>query len=155
MRYLIVLLLSLLAMRPGVTEEVSVYDRFELWTDCEPLKLYVNFQKDDENEIDLTKEDIEIAVRSRLRSARMYTDELSSLHLAVNVNVVGLAFGIDIELYKIVSDFLYSKEILPARTWQSGITGTHSMNGNYILQTVSQDTDRFIDEYLRVNADSC
>lgn len=153
MRFLIMFLLSLLTMRPGVTEDVSAYDRFRLWTDCLPLELYV-YLEDEENEVDLTKEDIEIAVRSRLRSARLYT-ETAVPDLVVTVTVVGPAFGINLFLNKFFSDSYYSKEDGFATTWESGATGTHGGNGNFILQSVSQYTDRFIDEYLRVNADSC
>ncbi len=42
-----------------------------------------------------------------------------------------------------------------ATTWGVGSTGTHSRNPNFILSSVSQHTDKFIDEYLRVNADAC
>ena len=33
--------------------------------------------------------------------------------------------------------------------------GTHGKDLGYILSSVSQIADRFIDEYLRVNADAC
>lgn len=154
MRFLIVFLLSLLAMRPGITEDVTSHDRFELWTNCQPLQLHVYLQ-DEENEIDLTNEDIEIAVRSRLRSARLYTDEFGTPTLNVNISVFGPAFDIEINLYKFVSDSFHSKEDWIAITWSSNAIGTHGQNGNYILQSVSQYIDRFIDAYLRVNADSC
>ena len=154
-RLLIVVLLSLLALRPGFAEVVPDIDRFRLWTDCEPLSLNVYFQKkDDENDIDLTREAIEFAVRNRLQEARLYTDEPGFPHLFVSVDVVGLAFGIDIGLKKLVSDF-YSKDAWFVATWSTGTTGIHGWEGNYILQFVSQYTDSFIDEYLRVNADSC
>ncbi len=102
-------LLFLLAMRPGITENVSTFDRFKLWTNCQPLQLHV-YHQDEENEIDLTNEDIEIAVRSRLRSARLYTDEAGTPLLYLIIHVVGLAFGIDLYLYKFVPDSFYSKE---------------------------------------------
>ncbi len=111
-------------------------------------------KKDDENDIDLTREAIEFAVRNRLQGAHLYTDEPGFPHLFVSVDVVGLAFGIDIGLKKLVSDF-YSKDAWFVATWSTGTTGIHGWEGNYILQFVSQYTDSFIDEYLRVNADSC
>lgn len=42
-----------------------------------------------------------------------------------------------------------------APTWQTGGIGTHGQNASAIISQVAEDTDKFIDEYLRVNADAC
>jgi len=42
-----------------------------------------------------------------------------------------------------------------AITWDLGRTGTHGSDSGFILSAVSEDTDKFIDEYLRVNEDAC
>ena len=42
-----------------------------------------------------------------------------------------------------------------AKTWGQTGTGTHGSDDGYIVQSVSQFTDEFIDEYLRVNAEAC
>ena len=42
-----------------------------------------------------------------------------------------------------------------AKTWDVASTGTHGQDPNFILSSVAQETDKFIDEYLRVNADAC
>ena len=39
--------------------------------------------------------------------------------------------------------------------WESGSTGTRASNPSYVLSSVARHTDKFIDEYLRVNANAC
>lgn len=85
-------------------EEVSYYDRFELWNDCQPISLHVTPLSQDADDIGLTGEAIETAVRSRLRAARLYDPDSWMPHLFVGVHVVGSAFGLDPELYKLVND---------------------------------------------------
>ena len=112
---------------------------------------------DEATDIGLTEEAIEVAVRSRLRAARLYSEDRAETawsYLYVNVNVVGPAFSTDIHYKKIVIDRATMLEQL-ASTWDVGSTGTHGRNSNYILSGVEQKTDRFIDEYLRVNAEAC
>ena len=103
------------------------------------------------------KDAIKIAVRSRLRAARLYIEngrEAVWARLYINVNVVGSAFSIGIEYNKVVRDIATNLK-LTALTWLRGSTGTHGGNSNYILSSVAQHADAFIDEYLRVNADAC
>ena len=47
-------------------------DRFELFTDCQPMGLVVEGVPPDASEIGLTRESIIAAVESRLRAARLY-----------------------------------------------------------------------------------
>ena len=139
-------------------EEVSDEDRFQIWNGCRPTRLSVEISPDDATTIGLTKSAIEVAVRSRLRAARLYTednDEAAWSYLYARVNVVGPAFGISIEYWKVVRDLLATGLDNRARTWDVASTGTHTQNPNYILSSVALYTDEFIDEYLRVNADAC
>ena len=61
---------SLLATASASTEEVSHYDRFQLWNDCRPMDLVVQSLSDDAADIGLVEDAIEIAARSLLRAAR-------------------------------------------------------------------------------------
>ena len=92
-------------------------------------------------------------MRSRLRAARLYREAAWS-YLYFNVNVVSSVIHIGVEYNKEVVDRATMLENT-ATTWGVGSTGTHSRNPNFILSSVSQHTDKFIDEYLRVNADAC
>ena len=111
---------------------------------------------DDAIDIGLTKERIETLVRSRLRAARLYETGISTPFLYVNVLVVAEAYSAAFGLVKEVTDH-NSKQMDSglARTWYLGGIGTHGQDAGFILQHVSEYTDHFIDEYLRVNAEAC
>ena len=149
----LVTLLLWLTATPVLGQDMTLYDRFRLWNDCQAMGVLVEDPGRDATEIGLTKSAIETAVRSRLRAARLYDDSLRpSSYLYVNINVVGPAFSIRVG---------YNQEMVSAGgwgvapTWETGVTGTHGKDGSYILSDVSMKMDRFIDEYLRVNADAC
>lgn len=72
----------------------------------------------------------------------------------VEVITTGAAFGFDIEYVKPVLDRITNLPLF-AITWDFGVAGTHGADSNYILQGIARHTDRFIDEYLRVNSEAC
>ena len=142
-----------LATPSGAAEKVTELDRFRLWHECLPMDLVVEgLQKDADTE--LTEEAITVAVRSRLRAARLYKADALFSYLYVNVNVVPPAFSISIEFQKWLKDAVSGEEGFAA-TWRFGGTGTYRKGSGYILSGISQYADRFIDEYLRVNASAC
>ena len=142
-------------------------EHFQLWVACRPIWLSVEPLPDDAVKIGLTKEAIATAIRSRLRAARLYGGNIDSISpsqdvnamLSMQINVAssnvtrGGGFAIIISLYKFVVDPLTTRG--PAATWTDGMTGLHSGNGGFILSAVSQLTDSFIDEYLRINDPAC
>ena len=127
--------------------------RFQLYADCRPMDLVVEDLPGGVLTIGLTKEAIQAAVESRLRSARLY-DSRASHYLYVNVNVVGRAFSIRLEFNKQVRDIL-SGDTGRATTWNLGATGTHGGSANYIVSSVSRHMDKFLVEFLRVNEKAC
>lgn len=135
------------------TQEVTGFDRFKLWNSCGPMSLLVESLPEDATNIGLTKEAIVTSVRSRLRAARLYVSGVTP-YIYVNVNVVGRAFGIGIGYNKWVFDPASNEEGM-ATVWTIGSTGTHGRNSNYIVSSVSQHIDKFIDEYFRVNEEAC
>lgn len=144
---------ALFLTAPASAEEMSGYDRFRLWNACKPMRLAVEPLRQDAADIGLAKDAIETTVRSRLRGARLY-DAGGLEFLVANVTVVGRAFSVTIEYYKAVSDPA-SGQVYPTETWNTGSVGTHGGNAGYVLSFVSRGADKFIDEYLRVNAESC
>ena len=147
----------LLASPAGTAEKVTEFDRFRLENDCKPMQLMVDGLPSQATTIGLTKNVIEVAVRSRLRAARLYSEDRnrgawSSLH--VDVNVIGAAFNVNVQYTKPMKD-MATNFIFASVAWYDGATGTHGRNGDYVLATVSLYVDKFIDEYLRVNAESC
>ena len=152
--FLFIIALSLISALPATSQTVSDRDKFKLWNGCKPVSLIVEDLSEDAHKIDLKKEDIAVTVRSRLRGARIYTDDGVVPYLYVVVTVVGKGFSISLELRKFVHDPL-SEQSQIASTWLSGGTGTHADGSGYILSAVAGYTDKFIDEYLRVNASAC
>ena len=152
--------LSVMLVAPGLaaaqdsTAPTGV-DRFRLWNECKPIFLLVENLNDHAAKIGLTKELIETTVRSRLRAARIYKSTRSLPHVYVRVDVAGRAFSVELALSKIVTDNA-SGELNYAKTWETGSIGTHGRgDAGFTLQAVSRHTDKFIDEYLRVNAEAC
>lgn len=86
----------LLLSAPVSAQEVTDYDRFQLWNDCGPMQLLVEGLSKDAADIGLTKEAIETTVRSRLRTARIYNSSAEP-YLYVTVNVARSAYGITID----------------------------------------------------------
>ncbi len=157
-----VALALVLAVPAGAAEKVTKFDRFQLWNACGPLSLVVQGLPDNAGKIGLRKEDTETTTRSRLRGARIY-GKSADPYLYVNVNVVGPAFALDVEFRRRVRvSRPFGEEPKGAdpltgyaSTWRAGGAGTHGGDASYVLSSVSRYVDKFIDEYLRVNADSC
>ena len=147
------------------------YERFELWSGCLPMRYIVDVD-DAAREIGLTSENVNAAVESRLRGARLYTTErsdsafdsrlrggllyahISTRSLHVDVRVLGTAFSSTLRFGKLLHDPASGTRGL-ADTWVDHVLGTHGRDGTYVLDTVSELLDRFIARYLRVNETSC
>ena len=72
----LIIVLTLCVATPALAQDEiePSYDRFRLWNNCQPFTLVVEQLGDDATEIGLKKDTIETTVRSRLRAARIYTD---------------------------------------------------------------------------------
>ena len=105
--------------------------------------------------IGLTKEAIKVTVRSRLRAGRIYGDPALATTVLV-VLVIGdpVVFGIEADYFKLLKDEMTGVTQM-ARTWWRSAVGSHAKDSNAVLSAVSQYTDKFIDEYLRVNEEAC
>ncbi len=144
----------ILTLTPLGEATSSDRDRFELFSDCQPIYLLVENLSPAAVEIGLAKEAIQAAVESRLRSAQLYNPEASTPFLYVYVHVVGIAFHIDLEYNKQLLD-LASGLTSRAITWSTGTTGTHGRDASFILASVSELMDLFLVEFLRVNEEAC
>ena len=156
MKYLVVA--AVFAVVPGLAAaEARIaptnFERFELWNDCSPVQLLVESLSDNATTIGLARDRIETVTRSRLRAARIYTDETGA-YLYVNINVTNSSYNISVQFNKLVTDRT-SRESNFAPTWELSGVGTHGQDAGFIVQWLSEYVDRFIDEYLRVNEDAC
>jgi len=102
-----------------------------------------------------TEDEVRRAVTSRLRLARLFNDQEEDLLLYVHVHVVGPAFSVNVELWKRLTDKLYSGLSFLASSWDTGYIGTHGDGSSYVISSLGQALDHFIDEYLRVNEKDC
>lgn len=150
--------------REGLREIREIYRpveqtiaRFKLYNDCRRMILLIeSLEGKSAKEIDLTEERLQSLVESRLRAARLYTEDSSKANgamLYVNVHVVGPAFLVRLEYKKRLRDPV-TTSTQGATAWQRGMLGTSS-NAGYILQALSEYLDIFLVEYLRVNEEAC
>ena len=128
--------------------------RFDLFNECQGMDLVVEELPEGAGEIGLTRESIQAAVESRLRSARLYDAGRLDPYLYVNVLVVGPAFSVRLEFYKRLHDPVSNTTGI-AVTWNRNSTGIHGNEAPYIVSAISQDMDEFLVEYLRANEDYC
>ena len=147
---------ALLGPSSSALGSASRLERFELFNACRPMRLLVESLPDAAEGIGLARETPQAAAESRLRAARLYTEDYEKADfsfLYVNVNVVGRAFHISVEYHKTVTDEFGQSG--GAITWKTGSTGTHGGNGGYIVSALSQYLDEFLAAYLRVNGSAC
>ena len=140
---------------PAASQDVPEgYARFQFLNECKPMGLVVNPLPPDGAALSLTQERIRTLAESRLRAARLFSDDLLPAYLEVNVRVLGLAFAVEIRFSKVLYDPV-SNEYWPSETWRNSAFGTHGRDGDYIMQFLSEKMDQFLVEYLRVNEDAC
>ena len=159
---LIAAAMLVLAATEAVATEGHEFDRFQLWTDCSPMDLAIEGLRADKTGFRLTLDAVETAVRSRLRVARLYNATKYAALLVVNVNIVPheilwreagkQPFNITFKYYKLMKDIMSGERNL-AVAWDVSTAGIG--DPSFILSAVSEKADMFIDEYLRVNQDSC
>ena len=120
--------------------------------------MFEDLPDDELKAIGLTNEQFTDTLERRLRAARLFYDRgplwflLPTLY--VNVSVVGPAFNVLVLFNKEVTDPI-SGEDGAATTWYGGATGTHGGNGQFVLEGVDGQPDKFLLEYLRVNEEAC
>ena len=135
--------------------------RFQLFNNCEPMGLSVQFRSRDDEGINsgiANIEGIEDRIRkmaeSRLRAARLFADSASNM-LHVGMYVVGPAFSAHLFYEKPLHDAVSGLTVAsPAWIYLAG-TGTHGGEASFLLQSLSESLDGFVLEYLRVNESAC
>ena len=109
------------------------------------------------------KKEIETALHSKLQGAHLYSleppsvfDFTDSPFLYMNVILKIKNFHVSDNFHKVVVDPI-SEESGLIETWNERSNSSKNHNGDleHIQYAVLQYMDRFIDEYLRVNADAC
>ncbi|MCY4585464.1 MAG: hypothetical protein OXB98_05440 [Bryobacterales bacterium] len=164
MRNMKIVLLALLCALPLAAQSDQdlppalrrALDRFQLFNACQPMSLMTGLLNADDADIGVTEGALRAAAESRLQSARLYTEDgfmTGSPVLTVRVNVVGLAFAVDVRFEKIVYDVFENQG--RTMTWQASSLGTQGRNAGNIMTALSQHLDKSLAEYLRVNEAAC
>ena len=152
------IIVATLVLAVGVVMGSATAADEELFTACAPMDFFVEpLPPEESQKAGLTREAIMNAVESRLRSARLFASpekQVRHQYLRVNVNMLGPAYSIGVQLIRFLEDLGYGFGQY-AIVWQVGSVGTHGNNGQYILGRVSRYLDRFIASYLRVNDAHC
>ena len=118
--------------------------------------------KSEASKIGLTKEGIETAVRSRLRGARIFKDDLDRRRsispppkvngfLQVSVTLTAASLGMSMRFEKVMTDEASGYVGWTPTGWWRGLLGGHADDGYYVLSAITPEIDGFIDDYLRVN----
>ncbi|MCY4287913.1 MAG: hypothetical protein OXC63_04915 [Aestuariivita sp.] len=134
------------------------YECFQLFNQCEPISLHIGVE---ENDLGITEDRARTIVESRLRSARLY-DADSVPYFGVGIDIDEGEYShinvVRFNFYKLVSDGYTNTRYL-STTWERGTFGLSGVNyssiGDAIMQSISEMTDEFINEYLRVNEPAC
>ena len=133
----------------------TLWERFELFTDCAPVRPVVESLSSDATDIGLTREGLQAAVDSRLLAARLYTESPESAPtLTLRVHVYENAFSVTLELRKRVWEPV-AELTASAITWDTTGLGTHTGAAGFIRNIVAESMDEFLAEYLRVNYAAC
>ena len=141
-------------------------EHFGLYMHCAPVEVHVlGFPDEEADAIGLTKDSVELAVRSRLRAARLYKSKNDSnqasvtgfdvrAHLWVSVVLTKSASVVRIEMRKSVHDIM-SQMMSEATTWSRASLGFHGKDPSRIRGVLAEHMDHFVDAYLRVNEAAC
>lgn len=152
-----------LATGAGLAAKERVTDReyFELGAGCSPmaLQVHVSHTSTPIRASPPTKAEVTAAVRSRLRAAGLYTDESWRFMLFVSVRTTGYAVALHLRFYKLFGETspLFDKgqytgaAITHLELW----VGQYEGGDTYITGGLARLMDKFIDDYLRVNAAAC
>ena len=135
--------------------------RFQLFNNCEPMSLSVQFRTMDAEGLDsriANIEDIGDRIRTmveiRLRAARLFADSANP-SLSVSLDVAGPAFRIHLFYEKPLHDVVSGLTVTsPAWIYFGGI-GMHGGEASFLLQNLSESLDAFVLDYLRVNDSAC
>ena len=167
--------LLILSVAPATTEEVNDHDRFSLWTGCRGMGIEITNSRQYADKLGLTEDDIETTVRHRLRLARLYKPhtDTQSWFLGASVTLQPPAFLASIYFFKLLADPLTGKTDF-APTWEFHDQGFYvafrtvgdrldalgdderrSATIAAILNKLSAGTDRFIEQFWRVNEAEC
>ena len=132
---------------------VSAADRFSFYTECSKIAMSVSFVGSSTAiQSSLTREMIKEVVLGRLRTARLLGG--SPYHIQVGVRETGEAATMWVFFLKPFHDPL-TGQTRAAVSWSRILTGARLRNPRYLLSSIRNVIDEFLDIYQRVNEEAC
>ena len=124
---------------------------------CDPVDIRIGIDDgivdpDNSDDYGVTWVRIRTLAESRLRAARLYPDDISS----VFINSVHI--GVWYSRWAVFTEVQFRKWFHPYGTltvWERRRLGSHRRDGTLVMQDVSEMVDEFILDYLRVNGEHC
>lgn len=126
---------------------------FGLFTECALVRVIPSITGEEATEIGLTGDRIETMGESRLRAARLWSEQPTTTFLAIGVAVFRGGYAYDMTFYRSVPlNGVYGY----VGTWRrprdfGPAIGTHGGDAGFIVQRLSESLDEFVLEYLRAN----
>lgn len=172
-----ILIAGMLTAQVVAAEDISERARFTLWNECKPMTLDINIRYTDKKIDGLSKKEIEIVVRDKLRANGLYREKRESdttvgvlyinltghlkQYIMGDVKIINGAVSVTLQFYKRVLDLATKMERLAATYTESIPYGFQRPENNTasvvpsVEKTVAVVVDYFIDNYLRVNVNAC
>ena len=129
-------------------------ERFQLFNLCRPMSVVIDLEGDAQ-EIQLTDDQVQAALESRLRAASIYAEDdspaLELLHVVVSIH--GPTMALALRFMKPVRDAFGQVGI--ATAWEGMSSGTHGRDARGVINFLTEHLDEFLANYLRVNESAC
>ena len=131
----------------------------QTWSDrgleysSDKLQLIVESLGEDAASIGLTKSRLQTKCELRLRQAGFTVMDSSLIpYLYVNINIHNNSFACDVS-FRRVATFLDSGNMYATRvsTWSVGSLGAHGGSASYIVESLDDKLDIFLNEFLKAN----
>lgn len=164
MRSFIVFATAFLIAHAAEAKELSRKDRAHLWNACHPVVLGVSFRSKPKDVPGISRQSVETVVRSRLRAARLYLNDpglrsnptkAKAGFLSVQVQIENDLVFWNVHFEKVHEDIATKLLGFFRSGWTKSAFGGYGNDGNSILYGLAPAIDAFIDDYLRVNEESC
>ena len=139
------------AQDPTPEQEAAL---FQLFTRCRPVYPTVAVERTSSKLEELSDSQLEEVVLTGLRSEGLLSEEEGTPFLYVAVGIVDWAFVVRVELLKLVTDRA-SEIVGAAPTWRTYRYGIHGGDPEFVLSSLDTALQRFLHDYLLVNAGAC
>ena len=92
--------------------------------------------------------------RDALQRAHLFSPDRANFGLFIEALALENSYRYDVSFAKPVLDQL-SGEARISRTWEQSGVGHYKPGGDFVLGTIRQAVEKFVSEFLRVNASAC